>query len=474
MILLIDNYDSFSYNLYQYIGEITKDIKVIRNDEMTVDEISKLNPERIIISPGPGRPEDAGVIIDVVKSLKGKIPILGVCLGHQAICAAFGADIVHAKKLMHGKQSKVVLDSTCPLFKGIGCETTVARYHSLAADENTMPDELKVTASADDGQIMAIMHKTYPIYGVQFHPESIMTPEGMKMLKNFIESDDIKTDIQPDETKLKVAYSGIKGAFANIAASRLFPQARLISYKNFKEAYNAVVKGECDHVVLPTENSYAGEVGQVLDLMYEGDLIIDGVYPLRITQNLLGIKQSRIEDIKKVMSHPQALEQCDEFITKNHLERIEAANTAIAAKQVADQNDKSLAAIASIDTAKLYGLEILKENINEDTDNTTKFAVLSKNRNAKKNDTSLILMFAVKNEAGMLAKAIDVIGRHGFSMNALRSRPLKSLSWQYYFYAEIEGDPESDEISRMLNEMSKYCVSLKQLGTTGKNSNELI
>ena len=208
--------------------------------------------------------------------------------------------------------------------------------------------------------------------------------------------------------------------------------------------------------------------------MYEGDLYIDGVYPLRISQNLLGIKGSRIENIKKVMSHPHALEQCDEFITSHHFERIEAVNTAIAAKQVADLNDVSIAAIASLDTAKLYGLEILKENINEDTFNTTKFAVLSRNRNAKKNDTSLILMFAVKNEAGMLAKAIDVIGRHGFSMNALRSRHLKSLSWQYYFYAEIEGDPESDEISRMLSEMSQYCVSLKQLGTTGENPNELI
>ena len=474
MILLIDNYDSFSYNLYQYVGEITKDIKVIRNDELSVDEIEALKPERIIISPGPGRPEDAGVIIDVVKSLGNRIPILGVCLGHQAICAAYGADIIHAKKLMHGKQSTVALDSTCPIFKGLGCETKVARYHSLAADENTMPECLKVTATADDGQIMAIMHKTYPIYGVQFHPESIMTPDGMKMLINFINSDDIKTKTQPEKEKLTVAYSGIRGAFANIAAQRLFPDAKLVSYKNFKEAYNAVVKGQCDRAVLPTENSYAGEVGQVLDLMYEGDLYIDGVYPLRISQNLLGIKGSRIENIKKVMSHPHALEQCDEFITSHHLERIEAVNTAIAAKQVADLNDMSIAAIASIDTAKLYGLEILKENINEDTFNTTKFAVLSRNRNAKKNDTSLILMFAVKNEAGMLAKAIDVIGRHGFSMNALRSRHLKSLSWQYYFYAEIEGDPESDEISRMLSEMSQYCVSLKQLGTTGENPNELI
>ncbi len=186
MILLIDNYDSFSYNLYQYIGEITDDIRVIRNDELTVDEIRDLKPDRIILSPGPGRPEDAGVIIDVVKELGKDIPILGVCLGHQAICAAFGAKIIHAKRLMHGKQSVVELDNSCSLFKGCPKETTVARYHSLAADDTTMPDELKVTARTDDGEIMAVMHKEYPIYGVQFHTESIMTPEGKKMLENYL------------------------------------------------------------------------------------------------------------------------------------------------------------------------------------------------------------------------------------------------------------------------------------------------
>ena len=186
MILLIDNYDSFSYNLYQYIGGINPDIKVIRNDDMTIGEIRDLKPDHIILSPGPGRPEDAGVIIDVARQLGKDIPVLGVCLGHQAICAAFGAKIIHAKKLMHGKQSRVTLDTSCPLFAGLDKDTTVARYHSLAADETTMPDELIVTAVADDGQIMAVMHKTYPIYGVQFHPESIMTPAGMTMLENFL------------------------------------------------------------------------------------------------------------------------------------------------------------------------------------------------------------------------------------------------------------------------------------------------
>ncbi len=187
MILLIDNYDSFSYNLYQYVGEINPDIKVIRNDEMTVEEIEKLNPERIILSPGPGRPEDAGVIMDVAKTLGRKIPTLGVCLGHQAICAAFGATVTYAEKLMHGKQSEVRFDLNCPIFKGLPEVAPVARYHSLAAAADTIPEELKVTAKTLDGTIMAVQHKEYPIYGVQFHPESILTPDGKMILKNFLE-----------------------------------------------------------------------------------------------------------------------------------------------------------------------------------------------------------------------------------------------------------------------------------------------
>ena len=186
MILLIDNYDSFSYNLYQLIGEIEPDIKVIRNDEMTVDEIKKLNPDRIILSPGPGRPEDAGVIIEVAKTVSKQIPTLGVCLGHQAICAAYGMVVTYAKELMHGKQSRVTFDDSCLLFKGCPKKAPVARYHSLAADKATLPDELRITAVTDDGEIMAVQHKEYPIYGVQFHPESIMTPDGKQMLKNFI------------------------------------------------------------------------------------------------------------------------------------------------------------------------------------------------------------------------------------------------------------------------------------------------
>lgn len=186
MILLIDNYDSFSYNLFQLIGEISPDIRVIRNDEMTIEQIEQLSPDKIILSPGPGRPEDAGVIIEAAKTVCRKIPTLGVCLGHQAICAAYGAEVTYAKELMHGKQSVISFRGNSPLFKGINEDSPVARYHSLAAKADTMPDCLEVTAVADDGEIMAVQHREYPIFGVQFHPESIMTPDGKKMLENFI------------------------------------------------------------------------------------------------------------------------------------------------------------------------------------------------------------------------------------------------------------------------------------------------
>ena len=186
MILLIDNYDSFSYNLYQLVGEIDSDIKVIRNDEMTISQIHKLAPDHIILSPGPGRPEDAGITLEAAYTLGKEIPTLGVCLGHQAICAAFGATVTYAQKLMHGKQSQVHFETKCPLFTDCPQTGLVARYHSLAADPSTMPECLQVTAVTADGEVMAVQHREYPIYGVQFHPESIMTPDGRRMLQNFI------------------------------------------------------------------------------------------------------------------------------------------------------------------------------------------------------------------------------------------------------------------------------------------------
>lgn len=185
MILLIDNYDSFSYNLYQFIGEINPDIKVIRNDELTVDEVRGLNPSHIILSPGPKRPSDAGICIELVQKLHTEFPILGICLGHQAICEAFGAKIVYAKQLMHGKTSVISVKDE-DIFKGLPSSIPVARYHSLAADKDTMPECLIVTAATEDGEIMAVKHKDYPTFGLQFHPESILTPHGKSIIKNFL------------------------------------------------------------------------------------------------------------------------------------------------------------------------------------------------------------------------------------------------------------------------------------------------
>ena len=188
MILLIDNYDSFSYNLYQLVGEINPDIKVIRNDEMTVEEIRQLNPDRIILSPGPGRPENAGVIIDVIKQLGKDFKILGVCLGHQAICSAYGATITYAKELMHGKRKEMIKTCEIAVFAGLPERFYAARYHSLAVDPATLPKELKVTAVSEDGEVMAVEHTEYPVFGLQFHPESVMTDDGRIMIENFLKS----------------------------------------------------------------------------------------------------------------------------------------------------------------------------------------------------------------------------------------------------------------------------------------------
>ncbi|MBP5394808.1 MAG: aminodeoxychorismate/anthranilate synthase component II [Candidatus Methanomethylophilaceae archaeon] len=192
MILLIDNYDSFSYNLYQMIGSMDPDIKVVRNDAVTVEDIDSIHPDAIVLSPGPGRPEDAGVCMDAIRQLGGRYPILGVCLGHQAICATYGATVTYARELMHGKQSRITIKDD-PIFDGVPDGTEVARYHSLAADPETIPSCLKVIAETEDGEIMAVRHESYPVYGVQFHPESVMTPEGARILGNFLK---IAGDIQ--------------------------------------------------------------------------------------------------------------------------------------------------------------------------------------------------------------------------------------------------------------------------------------
>lgn len=186
MIVIIDNYDSFTYNLYQMIGELNPAIEVFRNDALSVSDLVRINPSHIIISPGPGYPRDAGISIQVVKELAGTVPILGVCLGHQGICEAYGAQIRHAKALMHGKASMIEVVCDDPLFAGLPTQIRVGRYHSLAADPATLPEVLQVTAIADDGEIQAVRHRSHPVFGVQFHPESVLTPQGRVILSNFL------------------------------------------------------------------------------------------------------------------------------------------------------------------------------------------------------------------------------------------------------------------------------------------------
>ncbi len=184
MILIIDNYDSFSYNLYQLIGSLDPTVQIARNDALTVEQIEKMSPEAVILSPGPGRPENAGICMEAAKELD--MPVLGVCLGHQAICAAFGGRVTYAKRIMHGKQSVAKLKAGEPLFAGLPPEIKVGRYHSLAADPASMPDCLETIAETADGEIMAVRHKARPVYGLQFHPESILTPDGPQIMRNFL------------------------------------------------------------------------------------------------------------------------------------------------------------------------------------------------------------------------------------------------------------------------------------------------
>lgn len=267
---------------------------------------------------------------------------------------------------------------------------------------------------------------------------------------------------------MKIAYSGIEGAFAYIAARRIFPGQELLSFGDFRSAYEAVEKGECDYAVLPIENSYAGEVGQVTDLMFQGGLFVNGVYTLNVLQNLLGVKGASLESVRKVISHPQALEQSGDFIAAHGYEVEEAANTARAAKMVAELGDVSVAAIASADTAALYGLEILEPGINGHQDNSTRFAILSRKSEATvetgSDNNTFILMFAVKNEAGALVKVLNKLGEFGYNMSVIHSRPLKGMAWSYYFYIEAEGEFGTEAYKQMISEMEYRCSKLKVLG----------
>lgn len=268
---------------------------------------------------------------------------------------------------------------------------------------------------------------------------------------------------------MRVAYSGVEGAFANIAAERIFPDAAAVACKDFKSAYDSVVNGECDCCLLPIENSFNGDVGQVLDLAFFGSLYITGIYEIEVVQNLLANEGATIESIKQVISHPQALGQCAEYITAHGFETIESVNTAVAVRQVAKSGRTDIAAIGSNEAAKKFGLKKLEGHINQSGSNTTRFAVFSRtNRSKTNNDKHFIMLFTVKNAAGSLGKAISVIGEFGFNLKALKSRPTKELIWDYYFYAEGEGDIYSDYGKLMLKQLKKCCSNFKILGTFEK------
>ncbi len=267
---------------------------------------------------------------------------------------------------------------------------------------------------------------------------------------------------------MRIAYSGVEGAFAHIAADTVFPDGEKIAYSNFKDAYDAVVNGDCDAAVLPLENSYAGEVGQVTDLLFSGPLYVNGTIVLPVTHDLLAAEGATMDTIQTVVSHPQALAQCDKFIKEHGYAQQSYENTALAAKYVAEQNNPHIAAIASGESAKRYGLNVLAQGINESHANTTRFAILSRSENrsiAKQHGAHFVLMFTVRNEAGSLARALNIIGAHGFNMRTLRSRPMKELLWQYYFYVEAEGNIHSYEGKCMLEALAVCCDRLKTVGS---------
>ncbi len=275
---------------------------------------------------------------------------------------------------------------------------------------------------------------------------------------------------------MKIAYCGTEGAFASLAVQKLFPDAAAVPYSDFASAYQAVVNGDCDSAVLPVENSFAGEVGVVCDLLFSGSLYINRILNLNVTQNLLAPKGSSLQTIKTVVSHPQALAQCAAFLKKQGYEQKEFSNTALAAKYVAEQNDPTIAAIGTREAGSLFGLETIAAGIQDSNQNTTRFVVLSRTEctQQRREDDCFFMVFTVKNQAGSLAKAIRIIGDRGFNLRGLHSRPMKSLVWQYYFYLECEGNVRSADGQKMLEELQTVCDKLKVVGSYSCREGETV
>ena len=269
---------------------------------------------------------------------------------------------------------------------------------------------------------------------------------------------------------LKVAYSGVPGAFAYIAAARMFPGAKLVAYPDFEQAYRSCETGETDVVVLPFENSFAGEVSTVTDLMFSGSLYVNQAIEVEAEQNLLGLPGVDKSQIRTVYSHPQALAQCADYIKRHQLETRDISNTALAAKKVAEEQDPSLGAVGTAEAAELYGLEVLEARINTSRTNTTRFAAFSRvlnldTTNKRQMGKHFILMYTVKNEAGALAQTLNIIGAHNYNMYNLHSRPMKELLWSYYFFVELDGDIATEEGSSMMHELAPLCDRLKLVGS---------
>lgn len=264
----------------------------------------------------------------------------------------------------------------------------------------------------------------------------------------------------------KIAYCGIKGAWAYIAADKLFPDEELVSYPSFAKAYESVENQETNFAVLPVENSFAGDVNQVFDLMFHGCLKISNKQELRISQTLLGVKGTKLSDIKTVVSHPQAIDQCMEYIQKHGFEIQTASNTAVAANLVSETNDKTLAAIGSEETAKLYNLDIIEKAINSNDQNTTRFLVFSKEEpeTVVTENVISIVMFTVKNIPGSLAKAVSAFGDSGYNMRSLKSHPVKNIPWQYYFYVEVEGTLKNSQGAGLLEKLNHVCIDVVSPG----------
>ena len=263
----------------------------------------------------------------------------------------------------------------------------------------------------------------------------------------------------------KVAYSGVNGAFGHIAATRIFPDGNAVAYPDFLAAYEAVESGECDCAVLPIENSYAGDVTQVVDRAFEGSLYINGIYDLEIMQNLLAVPGTSMEEIREVISHPQALSQCAKYLRDKGFKTTAATNTAIASGRVAEMGRHEIAAVASLETARLYGLQVMEKHINESSNNTTRFAVFSRAENLPTGkENQFVMFFTVKHEAGSLGKAVSIIGEKGFNLRCLKSRPTKHANWEYYFYVEGEGSLYSEEGKAMLANLKEACSSIKIAG----------